>query len=155
MPARALRLPRAASCPRPRWAVLPCCCSRGGSLPPRIQKQRQEPRSGHRGSHRRGLSSVGVRRVELGSVRPRGEVEGSLLQPHRLRYSTAEGEDVRQVLPGSALQCLFIRRWKKKCCCRGSGLLLRLVEVVLLQRLEVLLIERREGSLVRLSVCRH
>jgi hypothetical protein len=50
----------------------------------------------------------------------------------------------------------------------GSGLLLRLVEVVLLQRLEVLLIERREGkrlevllierregSLICLSVCKH
>jgi hypothetical protein len=66
-----------------------------------------------------------------------------------------EGEDVKRVLPGAALQCVFRWRCKGKCCCRGRVLLLRLVEVVLLQRLKVLLIERREGSLVRLSVCRH
>jgi hypothetical protein len=66
-----------------------------------------------------------------------------------------EGEDVRWVLPSAALQCVFRWRWKRKCCCRGRVLLLPLVEVVLLQRLKVLLIERREGSLVRLSVCMH
>jgi hypothetical protein len=66
-----------------------------------------------------------------------------------------EGEDVRRVLPGTALQCVFRWRWKRKCCCRGRVLLLRLVEMVVLQRLKVLLIERREGSLVRLSVCKH
>jgi hypothetical protein len=92
-----------------------------------------------------------VRWVELGSVRPRAEVEGSLLQPHQLRYSTAEGEDVRRVLPCSVCSS----GGGRSAAAGGSGLLLRLVEVVLLQRLEVLLIERREGSLVRLSVCRH